>query len=108
MGFDTLMLGAASPAVDTEHVNLFNPKSISKLLQRCGFEIISIDTPGKLDVELVRKGILKNEIRINEDQFLQKVLIEDFNEIGSSFQNFLSDNKLSGSMRVLARKGKGL
>jgi hypothetical protein len=46
-GFDTATLGAASVAVDTEHVNLFNPSSLAALLVRSGYEVLDISTPGR-------------------------------------------------------------
>src|SRR3989344_2756537 len=56
-GFDIFTLKELSDSIDTEHLNYFNPNSLSKLLSKCGFEVIETSTPGKLDAELVRKGI---------------------------------------------------
>lgn len=103
-GFDTLTLGAASPAVDTEHVNLFNIRSIAVLLARAGFEVESAQTPGRLDAELVRRAVTAGEIKLDNQPFLHKVLIEDFETLGGAFQNFLVERDLSGNMRVVARK----
>jgi len=30
------------PAVDAEHVNLFNPQSLSLLVESCGFEVLEV------------------------------------------------------------------
>lgn len=103
-GFDTDMLQEAAPAVDTEHVNLFNPVSISVLLRRAGFEIISIETPGQLDVEIVRRAFLSNQTNLDKAPFWRTILIDRFEDLGVKFQHFLSENGLSGSMRVLAKK----
>lgn len=103
-GFDTLTLGAVSPSVDTEHVNLFNTRSIAVLLKRAGFEVQSAQTPGRLDAELVRRAVLAGEYKLDGEPFLRKVLVEDFETLGPKFQNFLAEHCLSGNMRVVARK----
>ncbi|HYR28041.1 MAG TPA: class I SAM-dependent methyltransferase, partial [Thermoanaerobaculia bacterium] len=48
-GFDILELQALAGAVDVEHLNYFNPKSLALLLDRCGFDTLESTTPGKLD-----------------------------------------------------------
>lgn len=103
-GFDTEMLRAASPSVDTEHVNLFNPQSASVLLNRAGFGVICAETPGQLDVELVRRAELSKEVNLTADPFWRTLLIEKFDTMGADFQRYLVDHKLSGNMRVIARK----
>ncbi|MEO7157237.1 MAG: class I SAM-dependent methyltransferase [Vicinamibacterales bacterium] len=103
-GFDTMMLEAASPAIDTEHVNLFNPRSIGVLLGRAGFQMQSVETPGRLDVELVRRAVLAGEFSVENQPFWRNVLIENFDSLGSAFQNFLAERGLSGNMRVIAQK----
>ena len=44
-GFDITVLGALSDIIDHEHLNYFNPQSISCLLKDCGFEVLEILTP---------------------------------------------------------------
>jgi SAM-dependent methyltransferase len=107
-GFDTLMLQGASPSVDTEHVNLFNPQSIVMLLNRAGFDVICTETPGQLDVELVRRAVLENKANLTEDPFWRTLLLEKFDTMGADFQHFLVEHKLSGNMRVIARKNAHL
>ena len=103
-GFDTMMLEAASPSVDTEHVNLFNTESIALLLERTAFRILSVQTPGRLDVELVRRAMLAGEFNVDNQPFWRKLLVEDFDALGGAFQKFLAENNLSGNMRVVAQK----
>lgn len=103
-GFDTEMLREASPSVDTEHVNLFNPQSAAVLLNRASFEVMCVETPGRLDVELVRRAVLAKEVALTEAPFWRTLLIEKFDTIGADFQRFLVEHKLSGNMRVIARK----
>jgi 2-polyprenyl-3-methyl-5-hydroxy-6-metoxy-1,4-benzoquinol methylase len=103
-GFDTEMLQEASPSVDTEHVNLFNPQSADLLLKRADFDDICVETPGRLDVELVRRAAIAKEVALSEAPFWRSLLIENFETIGVDFQRFLIEHKLSGNMRVIARK----
>lgn len=103
-GFDTQVLGARSAAVDTEHVNLFNPPSISGLLDRLGFDVLEAVTPGRLDVELVREAALDGSLDLSGQPFLRQVLVDEFDRLGRPFQQFLADNGLSGNMRVVACK----
>jgi 2-polyprenyl-3-methyl-5-hydroxy-6-metoxy-1,4-benzoquinol methylase len=103
-GFDTEMLRDASPSVDTEHVNLFNPQSIVVLLNRAGFDVICAETPGQLDVELVRRTVVENKTNLIEDPFWRTLFLEKFDTMGIDFQRFLVEHKLSGNMRVIARK----
>lgn len=103
-GFDTQMLQEASPSVDTEHVNLFNPESASVLLKRAGFEVMCAETPGRLDVELVRRAVLAKEVNLTNDPFWRTLLLEKFDTMGPGFQRFLVEYNLSGNMRVIARK----
>ncbi len=90
MGFDVVVQGTASHTIDHEHLNYLNPFSVEVLLKRCGFIPVDISTPGKLDVELVKKsGKAKG--------FIKQLLTQDF-------QEFISTHKLSGHMLVVAKK----
>lgn len=104
LGFDIALLGAKALAVDAEHVNLFNPDSLSQLLERVGFEVLEASTPGRLDAELVRDAALKGEIDLAADPFLKKVLLDDWERLGWPFQQFLAANRLSSHMWVAARR----
>lgn len=89
--FEVAYLKERSDSVDNEHLNLFNPLSITQLFETCGFDVLEVSTPGKLDVELVQsKSKLKG---------FAKLLTEK-----PAFQKFLSDNMLSSHMWLVARK----
>ena len=98
------MLQSSSPVVDTEHVNLFNTHSIGVLLERAGLDLVSVQTPGRLDVELVRNGVMDGELQIDGQHFWHQLLVDSFDRLGSPFQHFLVENNLSGNMRVVAGK----
>ncbi len=103
-GFDFVTLGQQCGNMDHEHLNYFNPDSLAILLRNCGFEVLDVQTPGKLDAELVRKQVLSGEFSLAQQPFLHQVLIERWADCGAAFQKFLSDNLLSSSMMIVARK----
>jgi len=104
-GFDLMTLGSISNnIVGPNHLNYFHPTSITKLLARCGFEVLEILTPGKLDAELVRNKILSEEFDVSSQAFLKHILIDEWEKLGEKFQEFLADNLLSSHMWVVAKK----
>jgi len=103
-GFDINVLKKLSNNVDVEHINYFNPESLSLLVKSCGFEVIEVMTPGVLDAELVRKKILSKEFDVSNKPFLKKILIDKWEELGENFQRFLINNKLSSNLWIVAKK----
>lgn len=104
-GFDLLTLGKLSGNITgPNHINYFHPKSLSILLENCGFEVVEVLTPGKLDAELVRKKILNGEFDASDYPFLSEILIGKWETAGEKFQNFLAENQLSSHMWIVARK----
>jgi 2-polyprenyl-3-methyl-5-hydroxy-6-metoxy-1,4-benzoquinol methylase len=101
-GFDIAMLGANALAVDAEHVNLFNPASLARLVAVHGFTILEVTTPGRLDAEFVREAALKGEISL--DPFLNRVLVEEWERLGWPFQQYLAGQGLSSHMWLAARR----
>ena len=102
-GFDIAELGPESLAVDAEHVNLFNPRSLSYLVERFGFEVLESTTPGRLDAELVRDVVLAGR-HVLASVFLKSVLIEEWDRLGWPFQQFLAANGLSSHMWLVSRR----
>lgn len=103
-GFDVETLGTASNTVDHEHLNYFNPGSLKKMLTNCGMEVLESFTPGKLDAELVRNKILMGEFDVSTQPFLKKILIDNWEQLGHPFQEFLVQHGLSSNMWMVARK----
>ncbi len=102
-GFDVVVMEGVSDTVDHEHLNYFNPDSLTHLVEKCGFEVLEVQTPGKLDAELVRKKSLAGKFDLKEP-FLQQVLIDEWENVGEAFQAFLAENNLSSHMWLVARK----
>lgn len=104
LGFDVATLRAESLAVDAEHVNLFNPNSLTLLAEACGFSCLEVTTPGRLDAEFVRTAVLEGRYSLEGQPFLQKVLVEEWDSLGWPFQQFLAENKLSSHLWGAFRK----
>lgn len=105
-GFEVTELRESSGTVDAEHLNYFNPDSLSQLVSRAGFIPIEVTTPGRLDAELVRKQGLDGRWDSSKSAFLQTVLIDRWDQLGEHFQDFLVDMNLSSHMWLVARKPK--
>ncbi|EHQ36871.1 class I SAM-dependent methyltransferase [Methanoplanus limicola] len=98
-GFDLQVLQDKSSSIHPpHHLNFFTKKSLSILLERNGFEVCEITTPGKLDVDIVSKQL--SDIK---DPFIRK-LIESDQEIKDNFQTFLQEAGLSSHMMAVAKK----
>ncbi|MFX1256292.1 MAG: class I SAM-dependent methyltransferase [Promethearchaeota archaeon] len=104
-GFDLLVLGDKSDNIgDPNHLNMFHIDSLTFLLENCNFEVLEVLTPGKLDSSIVRNKILSGDYDISNNPFLKYLLIDRWDEIGNSFQEFLINNNLSSHLWIVARK----
>jgi len=103
-GFDILELQEKSSAIDVEHVNLFHPSALAHLLDSCGFDVIETQTPGRLDAGIVRKHLLTGDLEPSTRPFLKRVLVDEWEERGEAFQDFLERNMLSSNMLLVGRK----
>jgi SAM-dependent methyltransferase len=103
-GFDIAVLGSASLAIDPEHVNLLNPDSLRLLVESCGFQVLEVSTPGRLDAEFVRTAILEGKFDVSDNPFLKRVLVDEWDRLGWPFQQFLAEHGLSSHMWLAARR----
>jgi hypothetical protein len=75
LGADILELWDLSPSVSPpHHLNFLNPFSCRRLLEAIGFEVLSITTPGQLDVDILsnnrdklRPGFWKEFVNFADD-----------------------------------------
>ena len=104
MGFDIQLLKEKSDSIDHEHINYFNPSSIQQLYARAGFKVIQLNTPGKLDVDIVVNKIKKNKIKAIGDFVCKFILNSKDQKVKANFQKFLTKNNLSSNMWVVATK----
>lgn len=107
-GFDFKILKEKTENITPpEHIQYFNPISIKILLERVGFELVEITTPGILDVEIIKRQ--KNEKQFDlssQNEFLDFIYQLDDANIEKNFQEFLQKSNLSSHMLVFARKVK--
>ncbi len=103
IGFDTKMLGAFSPSVDNEHVNLFSPEGLEILLKNNNFKVISILTPGKMDVEIVEECIKENPgFFACEKEFFR--LMNECSSSKEKLQSKIANQNDSGHLWIFAQK----
>ncbi len=104
-GFDTLVLGRDANAVDHEHLNYFNPGSLTRLFERFGFTVEEVLTPGRLDVELVQSAIEAGTCE--PGPLLRHLLVDRAEELAGPLQDFIAEHGLSSHLWVVARTPGG-
>jgi len=103
-GFDLQVLWNNSKAIfPPDNINLLSIEGIEKLLEKCGFEIIELSTPGQLDVELVKNAIRNND-KLEVSRFVSYLLNSRDENAHRSLQEFLQQFKLSSHVRLAARR----
>jgi hypothetical protein len=99
-GVDIQVLWEDSKSVmPPHHLNFLNPHSVSILLKRCGFETLSVTTPGKLDID-----ILSNNLSQVKDRFWKTFLMQASAEDKQKCQEWLSSSGYSSHMMVICRR----
>lgn len=102
-GFEMQVLKTLSTSLPFDHVCLYSPEALTRLLQRKGFEVVEITTPGKLDLEMVVREYQAGRLDLSDNPAVQ-FLAEARDDIQSAFQSFLAQSGQSSHMRVVARK----
>ena len=99
-GLDIACLQEKSKAVTPpQHINFFNPQSISLLLRNVGFDLVKVETPGKLDVDILSKNV-----ESIQDQFWKSILFYADDRKKRDLQNVVVKNSWSSHMRIVAVK----
>lgn len=102
-GFDIQTLWQDSNSIfPPHHINFLSVRGFGSLFERAGLEIISITTPGVLDVDIVRNAWRRNPALLEKQRFIQHLLSDE--QHAAAFQEFLANNCLSSHTWVLARK----
>ena len=98
MGVDIQLLKENAKAVSPpHHLNFFNPKSIQVLLEKNGFEVCEVATPGKLD-------ILKKSYDNIQDPYWKTLLDYSTEEDLDKLQSLIVESKLSSHMMICCQK----
>ncbi len=103
-GFEISTLGPLSGSVETQHLNYFHPTSLSRLVEAHGLLVLEVQTPGKLDAELVHKKALAGEVDLGGQPFLRRVLLDEWQRLGGPFQQFLAEHGLSSHMWLVGKR----
>ncbi len=101
-GFDILTLRENSESIfPLDHIYLPSPHGLKLLLEKSGFEVLELTTPGQLDMRY-----LKNAMdQIPRDQFFQRYVLNNLDEkFLERMQGFLQRNNLSSHLRCVARR----
>jgi 2-polyprenyl-3-methyl-5-hydroxy-6-metoxy-1,4-benzoquinol methylase len=100
-GFDLQMLGEKSRSIHPpHHINFFTTRSIMILLERWGFEVLDVSTPGNLDVDIAYKQ--QQDVK---NPFMQKLLKNSDEFQMKKLQEIIQDVGMSSHMMIIARKG---
>lgn len=101
-GFDILTLKEHNEKIfPYEHITLPSVKGLTALLQRNGFKVLEITTPGVMDVRYVTESLDRLDDR---EGFVKYLLEESDKGILQEFQRFLQKGCLSSFVRVVAQK----
>ena len=105
-GFDFKILKESTENITPpEHIQYFNPKSIKILLEKVGFEVLDITTPGILDVDIIKRQLTDKCLNIkNNNEFLDYMYSINSDKIEKLFQKFLQDSGMSSHMLAFAIK----
>lgn len=103
-GFEYQVLGEYSPNVfPPDRLNLLSLESLTSQIEKAGFEIIEVSTPGRLDVEMVKRTYEKTP-DIPLDPFWRYLFrYRDENAL-HSLQEYLQQFQLSSHVRIAAIK----
>jgi len=100
MGIDIQLLGSQSKALSPpHHLNFFNPKSITLLLEKIGYKVFEANTPGKLDMDILNK----NKSAINDIYWKNVFDYFSKNDL-DNLQNCISNLGLSSHMMIVCAK----
>ena len=102
-GFDIQVLWDASRSVSPpQHLNFGSILGMERLIARAGLEQVSVTTPGRLDVDIVRNRLLA-EPSLPLPRFAATVARAD-EPARAAFQQFLAEHRMSSHVQCIARK----
>ena len=103
-GLDVQVLGAAANAVSPpHHLNFLSVHGLERMFERAGLEAVEVETPGELDVELVRRAVEEGRAPALP-RFLDLLLTRRDERVWAAFQRFLQDARLSSHTWIWARR----
>ena len=102
-GFDLQVLGCKSDQISPpHHINFLSCNGMKALFSRVDLQEVSVTTPGKLDVDIVRSAVKKNNSCVDLPPIVHSILSDP--QASSEFQDFLSRNRLSSHAWIVGSK----
>ena len=102
-GFDIQLLWERSKSVSPpHHLNFVNPRSMTRLLERVGFEVVEVSTPGELDWDIIEGGWRAGQG--DPGRFFRTVATYGSAETKRALQDWVRDFGFSSHLRAVARK----
>mgnify|MGYP003337231481 CR=1 FL=1 len=103
LGFDILLMWKESKAVfPPHHLNLSNPKAVSSMLEKVGFEVIQSETPGELDWDIIESNVERGSF--SADRFWTFLAHHGTEKAKRDLQSWIRKHGLSSHMSLIARK----
>ena len=103
-GFDIQVLWEHSKSIyPPHHINLISVEGMERLIDRAGLRLVELSTPGQLDVDIVMNAAKENPT-LALPRFVGSLLRAGNQNVRQEFQRFLSQNRLSSHIRVVAEK----
>jgi 2-polyprenyl-3-methyl-5-hydroxy-6-metoxy-1,4-benzoquinol methylase len=102
-GFDLQVLWSESKSIyPPHHINLISVEGMRRLVERSGFDVVELSTPGKLDLDIVA-GALRENPTLPIPRFVHSLVAQP-QIVLDEFQAFLQTSLLSSHIRVVARR----
>ena len=100
-GFDILALMGNSRILPYDHIYLPSITVLKQILERAGYRVLEVSTPGRLDVIYVKD----NRDKINDNQYFLKLLMERADKtVLQELQRFLQKSEMSSFVQIVAQK----
>jgi SAM-dependent methyltransferase len=104
-GFDIQVLWERSRSVSPpHHLNFPSVEGFTRLFERAGLVDVTVLTPGRLDVDIVRNAFAENPSIAADNRFLRLLIEKRSGAVHDAFQQFLATHSLSSHVWVLATK----
>lgn len=101
-GFDIQLLWEQHNNVNPPyHLNFCNPHAMKILFNHCGFEVTDLETPGKLDWDIIEQRMNREDISIGR---FWDIVAKSDEKTKAELQEWIRRNGLSSHMRIIARK----
>jgi 2-polyprenyl-3-methyl-5-hydroxy-6-metoxy-1,4-benzoquinol methylase len=96
MGVDIQSLWNKSNSISLQHLNFLNPKSVRLLIERVSLKILRVETPGKLDID-----IIFNNKELIKDRFWRNFVLQASLKDRQEWQKIIASSGFSSHMFVI-------